>query len=80
LGGAGKIGMLLTMKHKKMGLRAGSPDLILFLKNARIVCIEVKSKKGVQSESQKEFEKELKELSYEYYIVKSLNELIEVIK
>ena len=80
LGGSGKIGMLRTVKHKKMGLRSGSPDLILFLKDARIVCIEVKSKKGVQSDSQKEFEKELKELSHEYYIVKSLNELIEVLR
>lgn len=52
---------------KRAGLLSGVSDLIIILKN-RIVFIEVKTKKGKQSENQKIFEKQVKKLGFEYYI------------
>ena len=80
LGGGGKSGMLRTLRHKRMGMRKGSPDLILFMPNARLVCIEVKTKGSYQSESQKVFESEVKQLGFEYYVIRSIEELKEVLK
>jgi len=53
---------------KAEGMTAGVSDLIVLLPNAKCVFVELKSPngKGRQSEYQKEFEKKVKELGFEY--------------
>lgn len=64
-----------AMTFKATGLVAGVSDLIVVQPN-RIIFIEVKIDKGVQSDKQKEFEKTVKELGFQYYVVRSLDEFI----
>jgi hypothetical protein len=65
--------MMEQMRKKATGLLAGVSDLIVIQPN-RIIFIEVKTERGVQSESQKQFENDVKALGFEYYLVRSLNE------
>lgn len=58
---------------KNTGVKAGVADLQILLPN-RSVFIEVKTDKGYQSDSQKEFEQVCKGLGIEYYVVRSLDE------
>jgi hypothetical protein len=80
IAGSGKQAMLRIIKHKRMGLRAGSPDLILFLDNARTICLEVKREKGKQQETQKIFETELKNRNHKYYIVRSVDDVKDILE
>lgn len=59
--------------HTKMGYVKGQSDLVLVLKD-RIVFIELKKKEGKQSKEQKEFERKVKELGFEYYVWRSLDD------
>jgi len=61
---------------KAEGALAGSPDLFLFLSNGNYygLAIEMKTAKGVQSETQKAFEKKLKRFGYQYVICRSFQE------
>lgn len=49
---------------------------ILCIKNGRIIMIEVKMPKGIQSDNQKEFEKEWTKHGGEYLLIHSLEELL----
>ncbi len=60
-------------KLKETGLMAGVSDLIVVLPN-KILFIEVKTEKGIQSESQLKFEKKICELNQKYIVVRSLSE------
>jgi hypothetical protein len=63
---------------KRLGCRAGFPDLILLFGNDEYngLLIELKTDKGVQSKSQKAFEKKVKLTKYKYVICRSLTEFI----
>jgi hypothetical protein len=63
---------------KRLGCRAGFPDLILLFGNDDYngLLIELKTDKGVQSKSQKAFEKKVKLTKYKYVICRSLTEFI----
>lgn len=66
---------------KDEGVLAGVSDLIL-LKNNRCygaLLIETKTRKGIQRESQKEWESKITADGYKYVIVRSLDEFIEVV-
>ncbi len=56
----------------------GVPDIIIVL-NGKFIGIEVKTKKGVQSDNQKEFQQNLESAGGEYYIVRSVSELQEIL-
>ncbi|MFA6972882.1 MAG: VRR-NUC domain-containing protein [Gallionella sp.] len=60
-------------KYSKNGI----PDIIV-IKDGFFVGLEVKAPKGKQSESQKEFEKGSKAAGAEYYLVKSIDDVIEI--
>lgn len=45
------------VKLKRLGVKAGVPDLLFVLPGGRLGCVELKSDKGRQSKAQKEFEK-----------------------
>ena len=61
-----------AIKLKSTGLLSGVSDLIVIMD--RIIFIEVKTETGRQSPKQKDFEKIVKDLGYEYYLVRSLDE------
>ena len=60
---------------KQEGVLAGFADLILIADNS-VLFVEVKTEKGRQSERQKDFQKRVNLLGFEYIIVRSLNDFI----
>lgn len=66
---------------KAEGARAGVADLFLMHGNSQFhgLWIEVKTDKGKQSPSQKEFEIDALNNGYDYKIVKSLDEFMDVV-
>jgi hypothetical protein len=62
-----------AMKLKATGLVAGVSDLIVIQPN-RCIFFELKLEKGKQSDKQIDFEKKVKALGFEYYVVRSLDE------
>ncbi|MGL5190228.1 MAG: VRR-NUC domain-containing protein [Cetobacterium sp.] len=70
-------------KHKKYrsmvkGGKKGFPD-ILILTAGKIIGLEVKSETGKQSKEQKEIEKKFKQHGQEYFVVRSLQEVIAIL-
>ena len=63
-----------AVKLKATGLTKGASDLIVIAPNGKLMFIELKTDKGVQSEYQKEFEKRVTALGYEYHLIRSLEE------
>ena len=55
----------------------GVPDVIV-IKDGFFIGLEIKTKAGRQSDHQKEFEKQCKENGAEYYIVRGLDDVIEI--
>ena len=76
---AGKDAAIRMAKMKTLGLRSGAPDLLVFMPGGRLVCLEVKTEKGFQSPAQKHFEEKLNELKFEYYVVRSVDDVMEII-
>lgn len=63
---------------KAEGALPGVSDLILVLPN-KTVFIEMKTKKGKQSEHQKEFECKIDQLGGYYFVCRSLDDFIELL-
>lgn len=63
-----------AMTLKATGLLKGASDLIVILPNGKLMFVELKQPKGIQSLEQKDFENRVKLLGFEYHIVKSLEE------
>lgn len=61
------------MYKKMLGMKSGVSDLILVMPS-RVVFVECKDDKGKQSENQIQFEKDVKALGFEYWLVRSLEE------
>jgi hypothetical protein len=61
-----------------MGVLAGVSDLILVLKN-RVIFVELKNHKGIQSEKQKDFQIKILELGNQYIVIRSLEEFKKLI-
>jgi hypothetical protein len=59
------------------GLYSGVSDLIVVTEK-NITFVEVKDAVGVQSQRQKEFETKIKDLGYKYYLVRSLEDFMEI--
>ena len=55
----------------------GVPDINLIY-NGQYIGIEVKSSSGVQSDNQKEFERQCKIAGAEYYVVRSVDDVIKL--
>lgn len=56
-----------------IGVLPGVSDLILVLQN-KVIFVELKAHKGIQSEKQKEFEVSISELGHQYIVIRSLDE------
>jgi hypothetical protein len=87
-GAAGKM-------YKVKGSPKGTADCLVLQKEVRIakislnrvtytvprpIFIEFKSDKGKQTPEQKAFEETVKQQGYEYYVIRSIDELVEVLK
>lgn len=69
-----------ALKLKQTGTLAGASDLIVITPNGKLLFIEVKTDTGAQSDAQKEFEKRVNALGYEYHLVRSLEQFEILIK
>lgn len=70
-------------KRKAMGVRPGFPDLVLLLPNKAypFLCLELKTEKGRQSDSQKEYQHMVEIVGHgRYVVVRSLQEFMDVVK
>lgn len=67
---------------KAEGVVAGVADLLLLVprKNYHGLCIEMKTAKGRQSQSQKDWQKAVTEQGYKYIIVRSFAQFVDEIK
>lgn len=69
----GSRNVIEAKKMKATGLLSGVSDLII-IRPEKVLFIELKIEKGIQSESQKEFQSRIEKLGYEYHLVRSLEE------
>lgn len=76
----GKRNVIVAKQLKDEGVRAGVADLILLTDNGKVVFIEMKTKKGTQTESQKAFEMMCLENGYIYKIVRSFEDFKKLIE
>ena len=60
------------------GVLKGVSDLVVVL-HQKVVFVELKTEKGVQSKFQKLFERRINKTGHEYYICRSLDEFKEII-
>lgn len=67
-------------KRKKMGVRAGFPDIIILLPSGEYhyLAVELKTLKGVQSSTQRMMQTDIEQAGGCYKIVRSLDEFMEV--
>lgn len=70
--------LLEAKKLKATGMLAGVSDLII-IQPDKILFIELKIEKGIQSDTQKDFEKRVTELGYEYYLIRSFEQFTNLI-
>jgi len=59
-------------KFKNTGVMPGVSDLIVILPNGKLIFCELKTEIGRQSDSQKEFQKRVNDLGFEYWLIKDL--------
>lgn len=62
-----------------MGLRPGVSDLVVLLTGRRVLFLEVKNETGVQRESQKKFQQTVRNLGFEYFIVRSTDDVKKIL-
>ena len=69
-------------KKKAEGMTSGVADLVLFKSNRfyGTLCIEMKTKTGRQSESQKEWQKLVEANGHKYVVCRSLDDFIREVK
>ena len=67
------------MQLMSMGLRPGVSDLIVFPNYGNIIFVEVKTPTGKQSDSQKRFQARVEALGFQYHIVRSVDDVRNVI-
>lgn len=60
---------------KATGQMAGVSDLIILQPNGKTLFVEVKVEKGIQSEVQKIFKDKVRALGFDYYLVRSLEDV-----
>nr|DAF35420.1 MAG TPA: Nuclease [Caudoviricetes sp.] len=67
---------------KRQGVTAGVSDVILLIpkKGYASLCIEFKTKKGIQSDEQKEFQRQAENCRSKYVIVRSAKQGIDALK
>ena len=69
----------IPTKNRPNIVLKGTPDLIAIIKG-QFIGLEIKTQSGKQSDHQKEFETKLMKAGGRYYIIRSLQDLIENLK
>ena len=64
---------MATMQAKSGGLLAGVSDLIILIPN-KIIFVEVKTETGTQKDPQIKFEKNVNNLGFDYWLIRSFND------
>ena len=77
---AGKHHVRYRQKLKRLGVKAGVPDLLFVVPGGRMACIELKSEKGKQSKSQKNFQKICESFEVPYVLARSPEEVAEALR
>ncbi len=72
------INAIETKRKINTGLLKGASDLIVVLPN-KILFVELKTEKGIQSENQKDFQNRIELLGFEYYLIRSLDQFKQII-
>jgi hypothetical protein len=65
---------LEAITMKATGLLAGASDLVVIFPNGKLSFVELKTEKGTQSDKQKDFEKRVTDLGFEYKLIRTLEE------
>jgi hypothetical protein len=76
----GRFPVQYRRKLARMGVKAGVADLLFILPGGRIGCIELKTDKGRQSPSQKDFERRMGELGTPYRVAHSIEEVCQSLR
>ena len=61
-----------------MGLKSGVSDVIVLMPN-KVLFVEFKAEKGVQTPKQKDFQQAVEALGFEYHICRSVEEFQKII-
>jgi len=82
MGKKGSPDLLVWVKSgKSIPVSVISPDTDwIEIENLRAIALEVKSATGTQSKDQKEWQDKFEKLGGEYYIVRSVDEVIDIMK
>lgn len=64
---------------KSLGMLPGVSDMILLLKN-KVLFLEFKDTKGRQSDHQKQFQVKVELLGFEYYIIRDLQDVKQILR
>jgi len=65
---------------KQQGVRPGVSDLIILKPNGKAIFVELKSDTGRQSQHQKDFQKVCERFGFEYFLCKTLDHFMELVK
>ena len=80
LGDGGRLSKALGQRYKRMGSKAGFPDLTIFGARGRIMFLELKTANGILSDAQREWQAELRDLGFEAEVAWSLAQAKEVVE
>ena len=69
----------VAQKLKEEGALAGVADLVI-VASGKVVFVEMKTPKGRQQDTQKEFERKVTRLGHPYYVCHSLEEFMQSVK
>jgi hypothetical protein len=67
-----------TMRKLATGMLPGASDLV-FVSPNRVLFLEVKTPTGTQQDNQKQFQKDIENLGFEYHLIKSVADLTKII-
>jgi hypothetical protein len=76
----GKISAIAGKREKDMGYISGTPDLTIFPTNGKPFFVEFKTKEGRLSQSQKDWACWCSTNEYDYYVCRSANEFLDIIR
>lgn len=75
------VGTFLTAYGTPITLGVpGESDLTVFCKGGQTIFLEVKTPTGRQSKAQKHFEEYVNSLGYEYYVVRSVEDALNIVE
>jgi hypothetical protein len=80
---AAKLGPVAGAMRKKRGVRAGLPDLLVMRAcdfSTVVIGIELKATKGVVSDAQEEMKRSFKAVNADYYVCRTLPEVLHVLE